>query len=304
MNIQGWSTPTVPSHRGSVVPFPHEVSRIPRHFGLFVLLTRRPLSSTVLLVLGTPPLRRPSSEMRVIRQGCGCISSSSRRRSATPPREIIMFRPPLLLLLLLLACASTTRHGAGAFVTLTSSATSLAGACGGRVSARGGRGIVVVGGGSGVVSAPTSTSTSPHAAAFPPGCRTRRPTRRRRCPAAPLSMSSSGLEKKWAPTPPGQSTEEDVEALPELNHDEVRRYSRHLILPDVGVSGQRRLKASSVLAVGTGGLGSPALLYLAAAGVGRLGIVDDDVVDESNLQRQARHAAVGCGWGRVYSREG
>lgn len=74
--------------------------------------------------------------------------------------------------------------------------------------------------------------------------------------------------------------------MPELNHDEIRRYSRHLILPDVGVTGQRRLKASSVLAVGTGGLGSPALLYLAAAGVGRLGIVDNDVVDESNLQRQ------------------
>lgn len=79
---------------------------------------------------------------------------------------------------------------------------------------------------------------------------------------------------------------EDSARLPELNHDEVRRYSRHLILPDVGVKGQRQLKASSVIAVGTGGLGSPALLYLAAAGVGRLGVVDDDVVDESNLQRQ------------------
>lgn len=76
--------------------------------------------------------------------------------------------------------------------------------------------------------------------------------------------------------------------LPQLDHDEIRRYSRHLILPDVGMKGQRRLKASSVFAVGTGGLGSPALLYLAAAGVGRLGLVDDDVVDESNLQRQAR----------------
>lgn len=72
----------------------------------------------------------------------------------------------------------------------------------------------------------------------------------------------------------------------------MRRYSRHLILPDVGVKGQRRLKASSVLAVGTGGLGSPALLYLAAAGVGRLGIVDDDVVDESNLQRQVMRERV------------
>eukprot|EP00904_Undaria_pinnatifida_P002453 jgi/Undpi1/12208/HiC_scaffold_5.g01884.m1 len=81
----------------------------------------------------------------------------------------------------------------------------------------------------------------------------------------------------------------EEEVLPELNHDEVRRYSRHLILPDVGVTGQRRLKASSVLAIGAGGLGSPALLYLAAAGVGRIGLVDDDVVDESNLQRQVIH---------------
>lgn len=82
------------------------------------------------------------------------------------------------------------------------------------------------------------------------------------------------------------SSSSGEEVLPELNHDEVRRYSRHLILPEVGVKGQRRLKGSSILAVGTGGLGSPALLYLAAAGVGRIGIVDDDVVDESNLQRQ------------------
>lgn len=82
----------------------------------------------------------------------------------------------------------------------------------------------------------------------------------------------------------GEDTEKP--RMPELNHDEIRRYSRHLILPEVGVTGQRRLKASSVLAVGTGGLGSPALLYLAAAGVGRLGIVDNDIVDESNLQRQ------------------
>lgn len=88
----------------------------------------------------------------------------------------------------------------------------------------------------------------------------------------------------------GESTEKP--RMPELNHDEIRRYSRHLILPDVGVTGQRRLKASSVLAVGTGGLGSPALLYLAAAGVGRLGIVDNDIVDESNLQRQVSMARV------------
>jgi adenylyltransferase/sulfurtransferase len=71
--------------------------------------------------------------------------------------------------------------------------------------------------------------------------------------------------------------------------DEVRRYSRHLIIPDVGKTGQRRLKNARVLVVGAGGLGSPALLYLAAAGVGTLGIVDFDVVDESNLQRQVIH---------------
>jgi adenylyltransferase/sulfurtransferase len=71
--------------------------------------------------------------------------------------------------------------------------------------------------------------------------------------------------------------------------DEVRRYSRHLIIPDVGMTGQKRLKNAKVLCVGAGGLGSPALLYLAAAGVGTLGIVDFDVVDESNLQRQIIH---------------
>ena len=74
-----------------------------------------------------------------------------------------------------------------------------------------------------------------------------------------------------------------------LTKDEAERYSRHLILPDVGREGQERLKASSVLIVGTGGLGSPLALYLAAAGVGRLGLVDYDVVDESNLQRQIIH---------------
>ena len=75
----------------------------------------------------------------------------------------------------------------------------------------------------------------------------------------------------------------------ELSVDEVRRYSRHLIIPDVGMTGQKRLKNAKVLVVGAGGLGSPALLYLAAAGVGTLGIVDFDVVDESNLQRQIIH---------------
>jgi sulfur-carrier protein adenylyltransferase/sulfurtransferase len=80
-----------------------------------------------------------------------------------------------------------------------------------------------------------------------------------------------------------------VEPAEELTVDEVRRYSRHLIIPDVGMEGQKRLKNARVLVVGAGGLGSPALLYLAAAGVGTLGIVDFDVVDESNLQRQVIH---------------
>ena len=80
-----------------------------------------------------------------------------------------------------------------------------------------------------------------------------------------------------------------VEPAAELTVDEVRRYSRHLIIPDVGMTGQKRLKNAKVLCVGAGGLGSPALLYLAAAGVGTLGIVDFDVVNESNLQRQVIH---------------
>jgi adenylyltransferase/sulfurtransferase len=74
-----------------------------------------------------------------------------------------------------------------------------------------------------------------------------------------------------------------------LSNEEIRRYSRHLIMPEVGMSGQKKLKAASVLLVGAGGLGSPAAMYLAAAGVGRIGIVDFDVVDESNLQRQIMH---------------
>jgi sulfur-carrier protein adenylyltransferase/sulfurtransferase len=80
-----------------------------------------------------------------------------------------------------------------------------------------------------------------------------------------------------------------VEPAAELTVDEVRRYSRHLIIPDVGMTGQKRLKNAKVLCVGAGGLGSPALLYLAAAGVGTLGVIDFDVVDESNLQRQIIH---------------
>ncbi len=80
-----------------------------------------------------------------------------------------------------------------------------------------------------------------------------------------------------------------VEPAGDLTIDEVRRYSRHLIIPDVGMTGQKRLKNAKVLCVGAGGLGSPSLMYLAAAGVGTLGIVEFDVVDESNLQRQIIH---------------
>ncbi len=77
--------------------------------------------------------------------------------------------------------------------------------------------------------------------------------------------------------------------LPELSHKEIHRYSRHLLIPDVGLKGQQKLKAASVLVIGTGGLGSPVALYLAAAGVGRIGLVDYDVVDYTNLQRQIIH---------------
>jgi len=90
-----------------------------------------------------------------------------------------------------------------------------------------------------------------------------------------------------------------VEPAAELTIDEVRRYSRHLIIPDVGMSGQKRLKNAKVLVIGAGGLGSPALLYLAAAGVGTLGIVDADTVDESNLQRQVLYSTADVGRPKV-----
>ncbi|HTF09751.1 MAG TPA: adenylyltransferase/sulfurtransferase MoeZ [Asanoa sp.] len=92
-----------------------------------------------------------------------------------------------------------------------------------------------------------------------------------------------------------------VEPAAELTVDEIRRYSRHLIIPDVGVTGQKRLKNARVLCVGAGGLGSPALMYLAAAGVGTLGIVDFDTVDESNLQRQIIHGQSDIGRSKAES---
>ncbi len=92
-----------------------------------------------------------------------------------------------------------------------------------------------------------------------------------------------------------------VEPAAELSVDEVRRYSRHLIIPDVGMAGQKRLKNSRVLVIGAGGLGSPALMYLAAAGVGTLGVIDFDVVDESNLQRQVIHGQSDVGTPKALS---
>ena len=92
-----------------------------------------------------------------------------------------------------------------------------------------------------------------------------------------------------------------VEPAAELTLDEVRRYSRHLIIPDVGMDGQKRLKNARVLVIGAGGLGSPALMYLAAAGVGTLGVVDFDTVDESNLQRQIIHGQSDIGRSKAES---
>ncbi len=96
----------------------------------------------------------------------------------------------------------------------------------------------------------------------------------------------------------GNQTERE---LPELNSDEVLRYARHLLLPDVGLDGQRKLKGSRVLLIGAGGLGSPTSLYLAAAGVGTIGLVDFDVVDATNLQRQIVHGTSTIGHRKVES---
>src|SRR6187401_1757861 len=107
-----------------------------------------------------------------------------------------------------------------------------------------------------------------------------------------------GADPDWSPA---VSFPPLVEPASELTIDEVRRYSRHLIIPDVGMSGQKRLKNAKVLVIGAGGLGSPALLYLAAAGVGTLGIVEFDTVDESNLQRQIIHGQSDIGKSKAQS---
>ena len=104
---------------------------------------------------------------------------------------------------------------------------------------------------------------------------------------------------------PGTDAGADLEVgLPDLTQEEIKRYSRHLIMPEVGMDGQRALKASSVLCIGAGGLGSPAAMYLAAAGVGRIGIVDFDVVDFSNLQRQLLHGTPDVGRSKLDSATG
>src|SRR5438477_8251220 len=92
-----------------------------------------------------------------------------------------------------------------------------------------------------------------------------------------------------------------ADVLPKLSHEEILRYSRHLILPDVGVEGQQKLKAARVPPVGAGRLGSPAALYLAAAGVGTIGLVDFDVVDKTNLQRQILHGTSTVGVSKLES---
>jgi adenylyltransferase/sulfurtransferase len=100
----------------------------------------------------------------------------------------------------------------------------------------------------------------------------------------------------------GAVVEEEIgSSLPELSNEEILRYSRHLIMPEVGMQGQRKLKAASVLMIGTGGLGAPVGMYLAAAGVGRIGIVDFDVVEESNLQRQIIHGTRDLGRRKIES---
>ncbi|MBK9124312.1 MAG: molybdopterin-synthase adenylyltransferase MoeB [Chloroflexi bacterium] len=95
----------------------------------------------------------------------------------------------------------------------------------------------------------------------------------------------------------------DLDTHTHLSHEEIRRYSRHVIMPEVGIEGQRKLKEAKVLLIGTGGLGSPTALYLAAAGVGTLGVVDYDVVDESNLHRQVIHGQSTLGIPKIDSAE-
>src|SRR5258706_10362349 len=119
---------------------------------------------------------------------------------------------------------------------------------------------------------------------------------------------AGGAETTLAPVSPkpqsgegGRTGLHPERELPELTNEEIKRYSRHLIMPEVGVEAQRKLKASKVLCIGAGGLGSPSAMYLAAAGVGTLGIVDFDTVDFSNLQRQILHGTPDVGRSKLAS---
>jgi adenylyltransferase/sulfurtransferase len=111
------------------------------------------------------------------------------------------------------------------------------------------------------------------------------------------------MAEKTSKPPTGPAWATGADGLPAVSQEELLRYSRHLILPEVGLQGQRRLKASSVLLVGAGGLGSPLALYLAAAGVGRIGIVDFDRVEESNLQRQVLYGVSSLGRAKLEAAE-
>jgi adenylyltransferase/sulfurtransferase len=115
------------------------------------------------------------------------------------------------------------------------------------------------------------------------------------------SVAGGAPTSPVAPVEAGLKTRLQGEELPNLTPEEIKRYSRHLIMPEMGMDGQRKLKASSVLCIGAGGLGSPAAMYLAAAGIGRLGIVDFDVVDFSNLQRQLLHTTNDVGRAKLDS---
>src|SRR5438477_1112836 len=116
-----------------------------------------------------------------------------------------------------------------------------------------------------------------------------------------IAGGSAVLDETAGETPANRRQDAGAPALPMLSNEEVARYSRHLIMPEVGMTGQRKLKASSVLMIGTGGLGAPLGMYLAAAGVGRLGLVDFDVVDASNLQRQIIHGTKDVGRPKIAS---
>jgi adenylyltransferase/sulfurtransferase len=112
---------------------------------------------------------------------------------------------------------------------------------------------------------------------------------------------AGGVDRGSGVVSRGAVVETTPDPLPTLTNDEVKRYSRHLIMPEVGVEGQRKLKAAKVLCIGAGGLGSPVAMYLAAAGVGTIGIVDFDVVDFSNLQRQILHSTPDVGKPKLQS---